>query len=286
MNYYLRSRSEILSELQIRVNDTADSRWSEKEKMTALNAAIRRWTDRLLIPFVYEPSTGLSSNSWTFDIPDYIDPRYMRPQIEQLGDENDYPYLYGKVDTWVNLLDYTVEPDGSGGFRLRTGGIRYDSDFRIVFWASPGPLPLDESSTSPVVLLDSTTSMTITTSENNMPRSGFVKIGNEWIQYAGLADGGTTITLSNLIRGIDGTTTATHAPDTTVDWGIAMDRADLIEQLINQATAIMHMQYLSQASPQEREAHTFITRYAQQAADEYWRSYHSAYEPIMKIDLR
>ena len=251
---------------------------------TAINSALRHWAGRVRVPFIYTLSTGLAAGSWTVDIPNFIDPRWMRPQIKTDAFTEAY-WVTGTGDTWVNLPDYDIEPDGSGGSTLRIRGRQYSSDVRIIHWQIPGPLPIDESSTSPVVLLDSSTSMTVTSSENNLPECGFIKVNSEWIQYSGLADAGTTLTLSNLVRGVAGTTEATHDPDDTVDWGIGVDRLDMIDQLLHQCRALLHAQYLAYASPQEREQHTFTTRWEQQLADEMLKNYVSSFEPIMRIDL-
>lgn len=283
MDYFLRSRSDLLAELKIRMRDTTNARWSEGEMGVAINGAIRRWANRVRIPFLYTLTTGLTTSSWTVALPDFIDHRFFRPQVQSDALSNYYTSL--QVDTWVDLNDYTVEPDGSGGRLLRVAGLLYDTDLRVIHWVAPGSVPADESVSSPVVLLDSSTSMTVTTSENNLPECGFIKVNNEWIQYSGLADAGTTLTLSNLQRGIRGTTEATHSPDDTIDWGVCADRLDLFEQLFNQCAASLHQQFLAYASPQEREAHTFVMRYSQQLADEYWQSYASSYQPKLIMDL-
>src|SRR5690606_22466861 len=60
---------------------------------------------------------------------------------------------------------------------------------------------------------------------------GYLKIGAEWMHYAGITRAASTTTLNNLTRGINGTTAASHASETTVYWGIAMPVRTLWNQL-------------------------------------------------------
>ena len=283
MPFFLSTRTEILDELSIRVRDTADSRYTEPEKVYAINGAIRKWANRVLVPFTTTLSTGFTSSSFTVQVPAYVNPRWMRPQIETSA--LDYYDIPASVDTWVDLPSYTVEPDGSGGHLIRSEGYLYTSDVRIIHWAAPGPVPITTSASDPVVLVDSTTSMTVTTATNRLSECGFIKVNSEWIQYSGIADAGSTLTLSNLVRGVMGTTTATHDADDVVDWGVPMDRIDLLEQLFSQAEATLHQMFITYANETESSKHQFAMRYAQQMADEYWKSYSSSYDPKLILDF-
>ena len=280
MNYYLRTQSDLLEELEIRMRSTSNDRWSTAELYVALNATIRRWARRVKVPFIYTITDGWTGTTFTLSLPDYIDPRFIRPQIStEANDEN--VDIVSDYETYVDVPGYSVEPSGNSNV-LRLNTIPYAADGRIIFWASPGHIP----SSLGKVLADSTTSMTVTIADMRLPDVGYIKVGNEWIQYAGMTSSGTVATLSNLVRSIDGTTTATHAENAEVNWGVPADHMDLYEQMMSQSAAVLYMMFLTDAAPAERDKFQWNMRYAQQMADEYWASYTSAYQPQLRISTR
>ena len=281
MNYFLRTQTEIYEELELRMRNTENSRWSREEMYSAINAVVRRWNQRVRIPFLYTISGGWAGTSFTLALPDYIDPRFMRPRISTTANDEGVS-LDTDYDTFIRMPGYEVEPDGDNGNTLRLNTIPYAAEGNILFWSPPGPVPTELGA----VAADSTTSMTVTISEMNLPKCGYIKVNNEWIQYAGLTHSGSVATLSNLVRSVLGTTTATHNATDVVNWGLPVDRIDLYEHLFAQCAATLHQMFLTNAAPAEREHHQWNMRYAQQQADEFWSGYYSAYEPQLHIETR
>lgn len=280
MNYFLRTQSDLLEELEIRMRSTDNDRWSTAEMYVAINATIRRWAQRVRVPFLYTISGGWSGTSFTLSLPDYIDPRFIRPQISTEANDANVE-IDSDYETYVDIPGYWVEPSTSGNV-LRLNTIPYTADGRILFWAAPGHIP----SSPGTVAADSTTSMTVTLTDMRLPLCGYIKVNSEWIQYAGMTTSGTVATLSNLIRGVNGTTTATQSNGDNVDWGVPVDRLDLYEQMMAQSSAVLYQMFLTDAAPAERDKFQWNMRYAQQQADEYWASYSSGYEPQLRITTR
>jgi hypothetical protein len=106
-----------------------------------------------------------------------------------------------------------------------------------------------------------------------------VKIEQEWLQYAGVTLGASTTTLNNLVRGCFDTTAAAHNTTTAVNFGVAVHRMDLYQQLYAHATAFLHGLYLTDAGVTEKEVHQWGIRYWQQMADDYWKTYTPARSP-------
>lgn len=277
---YLRTQTALKNEISRMNRNTSESKWTDREVAIAMNQCLQMWADKVKLPFIYTIPSGWSSSTNTVDLPSYIDAAWIRPQILVTNtgvSENDT-----SLSTYVPMKGYEIEPNASGGWTLRIRQHAYSALGRVVYWMAPGRIP--ESSV--VVDTDSSTSITLTTDEADMGRCGYVKINNEWIQYSGLDTDGSTVTLSNLVRGINGTTEATHATSDVVEWGIPVDKMGLYNQMVNQCAAILHTMSIMSDSTADRENHQFILRYSQQLADEFWRGYVSGYEPTITLDTR
>lgn len=271
MNPILRTQTEILSQLETLLMDTANERWSDANIYAAMNLALDQWRGRVLIPYVYTVSSGFVAGTYEYALPDFVDGPITPQDKEYVGD---WYYLTGlSADSlsWQNLLEYTVEPTTAGGRVLRFSFQPTESDGRILWWGSNGPVPTSLPVTSATIDSDDT-SVTLTT-KPTLNRSGFVKIDSEWLQYAGITEAATTLTLTNLVRGLNGTTAASHTGGATVTWGIAMDNEGLLRQVLDQARAHLMEMWLSNPSSRETAHYEKQMVYYQGRADAFWRRY-------------
>jgi hypothetical protein len=271
----LRLQTEIESELEALLGDGA-AVWTDAQRYRAINQALSVWQGRVLVPYVYTLTDGWEAEEYSFDLPDYIDGP-IDPQI--LRSSLDWPYIAitGDLSTWVDMEGYSLEANTTGGQTLRLHYTAYASEGRILWWGHNGPVP----TTIPVLndgITAASTSLTLTT-KPTIGRSGYIKIESEWMQYAGVTEGATTLTLTNLVRGVQGTTAAIHNSGTAVTWGIAMDRGELLLQLTYQATA--HLWWAKAANPGAAQADHIsgLYREAQQQAKTFWKSYVPARQP-------
>lgn len=270
---HLITQADLYTRIRERTRDTANRRWSQKEVYNAINDGLTRWSNRVFVPFLYTVTGGFTLGDYDYTLPWYISPPvdvqiYRQHYVDGLPIQtND-----GSMSTWVDFPAYRLEPDGSGGQVLRLEVVPYDTDARIVWWAQNGPVPATLATLN--ANISSTTATTCTFgSAPVIGPAGYVKIDDEWLAYAGYTQASSVTTLQNLVRGVNGTTAATHTSGATVYWGIAAHRPDLFNQMYHQAWANMHNLFLQDASPKEIEHHTFQLRFHQQMADEFWKNY-------------
>ena len=90
--------------------------------------------------------------------------------------------------------------------------------------------------------------------------------------YAGVTEGASTTTLGNLLRGINGTTAATHdgtSSPATVVWGVACDDMRHWSWLEALAGVYLHSLFANRASDTQRAHHEFMLRYLEKKATDY-----------------
>jgi hypothetical protein len=264
----LRSQSEIESELEALLVESGV--WTDVQRYRAINQALTTWQGRVLVPYLYTLSSGWTEDEHDFVLPDYID----GPIDPQILRNLDWPFdatLTEERSTWVEMEGYSLEVNATGGQTLRLHWPAYASDGRIKWWGHNGPVPTTLPVTN-AALTSSDTSLTLTT-KPTIGRSGYIKIDAEWMQYAGVTEAATTLTLTNLVRGVQGTTAASHLIGATVTWGIAMDKASLLQQLYHQAAA--NLWWVKAANPGSAQSDTISALYRenQSRADMFWRSY-------------
>jgi len=270
------AQNTALAELQARLRDSA-VRWTAIELYRSMSSAVTGWSRHVSIPFIYTLSGGWLTTTHEYTIPDYMGVR-IQPQRRITTTDN--------INQWEDIDGFSIEPDGSGGQKLRVDRIEGTSgattDARILWWGDQGPLP----STIPTIqtqLEAAATSLILTGLADGIGQSGYIKVGNEWIQYAGYSHNGTYYTLTNLVRGINNTTDAVHASAVSVYFGIAYPVIALLEQLYNQAQANAHAYGLVDVNETERSRYEFNMRYFQQQADDFWRSWVPVIAPRRRI---
>jgi len=185
----------------------------------------------------------------------------------------------------VDVPGWHVEPDGLGGQKIRLDTNPWPFAARIIYWAVNGPLPTALAALSADVT-STATSLSISSKPTIAP-NGYVCIDQEWMEYSGYTvDSATQTTLLNLDRGLNGTTATTHTAATSVYWGLGVLREDLWTQLEQQAIANLHGLFLTNAAPQETQAHIFQVRYYEQLAEEFWKGYVPPSAPAYQLGRR
>ncbi len=285
----LRSQNEILAYLKQQMRDTTGTtRWQPVEYYNTLNNAVRRWGKRVTIPFMVDLSTVFTPGVFEYSIPWYVQgPMELQHQITLNQYQDGTPiYISDTVlNTWVDVPGWHLEPDGAGGQKIRLDSEPWPFNARIIWWATNGPVPTVAPTLSAGIDSDDT-SLTIA-SKPVIGASGYVCIDQEWIAYAGYTvDSATTITLTNLLRGLNGTTATSHTSSTSVYWGLGVLREDLWSQLEQQCLANLHGLFLTNAAPQETQNHIFQVRYYEQLAEEFWRSYVPPKAPKLLLGRR
>lgn len=265
---YLRSQTELLAEMEARLRDTSNARWSDAEIYQALNDALDTWYGKVAAPHLYTVPGGWLASTFTYSLPAYLRPP-LYPEVERpipYDHEIDVATTY----TWVPVSAVT-EPDGSGGLTLRLLQPPHNLDGRIRWYAPnsrvPTTLPTTSGSTA-----DTATSMTLG-SAVDVEDAGYVKVGSEWIAYAGVTRNASTTVLNNLVRGLYGTTAATHNTGASVAWGVAVDDRRLWQQLRDQTQANCYRMEIGDGSVHETSRYEQYMNYYQTRADQFWPTY-------------
>lgn len=265
----VRTQYELYLELRRRLRDTSDARWSAVEKYDALNYAILSWGTRVLVPYVYTISGGWVTTTRQYTLPDYVRGK-IDPQIK-----------VGSNDYWEAITSYEIFPDTGTGTLLTLAFYPRTDTARVLWWAENSMVPNVVTTLNTTISSSDTSLITDTTAP--VGDAGFVKIGNEWMQYSGITIGTSTTTLNNLVRACFDTTAASHTSTASVYWGVAVHRDDLYIQLLDQASAHLHSMLITDGAAHEMEAHQWNLRYYQQRADEFWRRYAPARSPKMVL---
>lgn len=251
------TQADFLTQITIQSRNTG--KWTDEEIRFTVNQGIREWSNKVWVPFTYEFS--FSDTRQTYDLPRYIPGSF---QVQYQDDNED----------WCDVRVYGVDYNDNGSRQLRLtfmrGGGRAG---RILWWGRNGTAPLTD-----VVLLagisSTATSLTFT-SDEIVDDVGVVKIGDEWMQYAGRSISNGTTTLSNLVRGAYDTTAATHDADAPILFGFVVDRYDLLQQLSDYVFMQLYTLSLRHGSSTERQSYEGMLNFHMGRADGYWRRYTS-----------
>lgn len=268
----LRSQDALLSELKEEVGiGGSGGLWSDSNIYRALNRAVRKWAGKVVLPRLYSVSGGFTSSSWSYSLPRYIrgdiDVEIYRSNTWNQNAESD------TTGTWTTVFAGTIEPSDENGetavFRFHTAP--YTQSGRIKWWVENGPIPTN--STDLPLLSSGITDSDVTLVIDQTPTigdNGWVKVDGEYISYAGVTRGATTISLLNCERGLWGSTAAAHDAADTVYWCVAADDERLWEQLTHQTLANLHESKLHRGTVQDRRAHQEMVNYEQERADRFW----------------
>lgn len=265
---YIRSQTALLAALETVLRDTGNARWSDAEIYFAINESLLDWHGRVFVPALYTITDGFSPASYTYALPAYLHPPFNVQVSTPTNYINDTSAL-----TFRDVLSYTIEPEaGADGWVLRYGIVPPTAGGRIVYNLRNGPIPTTGQTLSGTIAADATS--LVLAAAVDVGDNGYVLIEQEWIRYAGMTKGATTTTLSNLVRGAEGSTAASHNASTAVAWGIAAPRQDLFSVLMDSARAVLHEMYLTNAAPGEQQKHQQMVTFYRQKAAEYWQGYY------------
>lgn len=254
MELVLMTRSAVVDQVRAMLRDTTDERWSDTEVQMAINQAMAFWVGRVSVPLVL--ATSFTDGVFEYALPDYI-----RGVV--------HPQWQDSEGIWHDYMAYTIQTDGAGGFVLRFFENPGSYTGRLYHWFANGQFPLGDVTLAASLASDGTTAAL---SASDAPEQGYVRIGSEWLQWAGVSRG-ATVTLEALTRGRYNTTAAAHSNGASVEWGIAMPSADLLEVLGYQVAAYLHRLFLSDGSAQERSQHERMVAYYDQQALLFWRKW-------------
>lgn len=266
---YLRSQTELLADCEARLRDTGNARWSDAEIYRALNDALLFWNDRVSVPHIYTITGGWLSNTFEYSLPNYVRPP-LRAEVRRPMPYQEFGVNAGTVYNW-QVIPTTTEPDGAGGLKLRLEAQPHTLEGRVVWMAPNSRMPTTVPTTSGST--DAAATSMVLGSAVDCDSTGYVKVNAEWLFYAGVTRAASTTTLLNLVRGLYGTTAATHSTSSSAAWGVAMDDLSLLRQLYDQAFAYLHSLYLTDAAQSEKSTHEKMMLHYQQRADAFWQTY-------------
>ena len=278
----IRKQSDIYSGILARNRDSSNERWSKAEVYNAINDALDEWRGRVSVPVTYTLSSY--GDDHYYDLPAWMTGTV---EVQQYIYSDEYENDTSGDGQWVIVPSSYTQHNASGTRQLVVPyPTEYDSG-RILTWIQNGPLP-NATITLSSDITASDTSMTVGTSDTgyDLEDAGYVIVDNEWIFYAGLDRSSypTSLVLSGLVRGQEGTTAASHDASDTVEWGVAVEDARLYEVLRAQVYAKMHELFLTDASPKEIDTHQWMMRWNDQKVRNFWRSYMPAKQPVWKLN--
>lgn len=274
MQVSVRTIDEIKDDIRAEVNDSGSSRWaSDAQVYRGMNEALRKWGDKCAVPMLYTITGGFVSGTYDYTLPDYVDGPIRVEHKRPVGLDYDSGDDTSRI--WETVTAYDVVPNSTGGRVLRLHYSPESVDAQIIFYAKQGPIPV--AATAPTLNADMTTSSTTLTigSKPVVARAGYVKIDNEWMSYAGVTEGASSLTLNNLVRGLFSTTAATHdgtGTPASVKWGVGTHNIRLYNHMNYMTCAYLHKLYLNKAIADQRDHHMDQMRYYMQVAMEEWRA--------------
>jgi hypothetical protein len=266
---YLRSQSDLLTEIKVLVRHSSGTRWSDAEYYTALNSVLYTWADNVKMPFLYTITNGWVASDYDYALPSYIRPPIFPQLLRRI------PYYEYEVESttssWQDVIGWELEPDGDGGQVLRLFAAPRSDEARVGFFAPNSRVPTTIPTTSGSTA-SSATSVTLE-SAVEVDDVGFIKIGAEWMSYAGVDRGASTTTLNNLNRALNGTTAATHNTSSNVLWGVGMDTLSLQKLLFDQWRSFLHAYFIQDGGTHEIGRHEKGLGYYEQLATNFWPTY-------------
>lgn len=278
MNLVYYTAADLLSHIRGMASDETETyRWTDGQIYRSLNVGLRSWGTRIAVPWLFSVPTDWS-NTQSYTLPDYMDERVVPQLRDSRGDED-------TVRHWQDLPGWSVEADGEGGLTLHFTLGPVTGEGRL-FWYRPVGHVTPVTATLDAEIDSDDTSLSLTLSEATPylnDQSGWVKIDDEWLGYAGVEKNGLTLTLSNLVRGLDNTTPATHAISSTVHFGICLPRHDLLDLLTHQTLLALHTMPMGDASISEKDHHSVMVRYHQDMVEKLWRRIRPARKTRIKL---
>ena len=256
---YFKTMTQLVTDLQVRVRDTAPSRWSAAEHRAALVGSCRRLgAIGYAVPSVYDGLT-LAANTYGYALPDRVQNIYA---VERRQSSEALPYE--PIPWWRE------EPDGITGapylwlnFEGSDWGLRVKY---MVIMPVPSALDLAVDDATNITAADTTITVdgAAATTLDDWPEPGWCKIDDEVISYTGIDTASETLT--GCTRGVWGTA-ATHADDAVVYSVVPGWKPDVFGVVLSLAQVELYQMELHDAPAKERDASTFMVRWMGQQAE-------------------
>lgn len=265
---YIRTQAELLADIEALIRDTSNARFTDAEIYRAINHALMVWADKVKLLYQYALPNGFAAGT-----KEYTLPRYIRPPIfPEIYLPN--PYFEHAVESysyeWRDVQGWDLQPDGATTSTLTVYNPRSELG-QVWFYAPNSRVPTTSPTTN-----ESITDTGVTLRLNghvDIDDVGIIKVDAEYISYTGVGRVGATTLLSGLVRGLYGTTAASHEASTTVLWCVGADTLSLYNQLYNQVRAVLAEMPQFDGSTHERSIYQQLMGYYQNLADEYWATY-------------
>lgn len=238
-------QSDIAGLILRAMNVTAGTRFTLAQTYLAMNNALMTMGERAAMPFQY--LFDITNGTREYTLPIYMD----GPAITVQWKSRTWPWnvdLGAEDDSrvWDTILMWQIYPNATGTRTLRFHVDPPTTEGRILYHVTPYPIPTPSNGTLPVTdaeISSSATSVVLTT-KPIIGRNGYIKIGSEWMEYHGYTEASTKYTLTNLVRGIFGTTAATQTITSTVEWGLAFDNPMMYDILQHETIANLCSLYM------------------------------------------
>jgi hypothetical protein len=252
---------------------TAD-RWTDAQIYSAMSLVLQSWQGRVRTPYTYTIVGGWVAGTYDYAIPAYIEAKTIQPQARVSA----WDWIDVGGETWADIQAYDVEPSATDGMVLRlhysnprSSIVGASNEGRLLWWGAPGPVPTTIPTLSAGIDADDT-SLTIA-SKPSIGRVGYVKIGTEWLQYSGYTEGASSITPTNLSRGLSGSTAASHSLGDPVVWGVAVESMALLNLLYDCTRMYLMQMYLSNPSSRETGQYEKQLVLFQNNVDKFWKGW-------------
>lgn len=264
---YLKTQAELLADIETRLRDTGNARWTDTEIYSAINDTLRTWDGRVSAPMIYVSSTDWPTSNYGVTLPDWIDERRLVMQIET---DNGY-------EDWQDSAGWTVAPNEDGTRRVQLAFIPSE-DYRILFWSANGQVPTTIPTLSAGITATDT-SLTVNAALPQLSPVGWLKVDSEYLCYAGYDLGSATTTLTNLTRAQNNSTAAIHALAASVYWCVATTQPSVWNQMYDQARAFLHELALQNAASADADRHERMTTFYSTKAMEFWKGWAPSFSP-------
>lgn len=267
---YLRTQGSLLDELRIKVRGDEGERWDNPlEYYTALNEVLYVWADQVKMPHVYTIPGGYLASIYEYTLPNYLRPPFY-PELLRRVPYYDYT-VESLTERWQPAPGWEVVGNGAGGQVLRLYSPPRNVEGQVGFYSPNSRVPVTIPETS------GSTSSTATTmtlgSAVDVDEVGHVKVDSEILAYYGVTYNASTTVLNNLIRGLNGTTAATHDTAREVQWCIGVDTPALWGLLFDMWKSRLHAYYMQDGGTHETGRHEKGMGYYDQKEINFWARY-------------
>lgn len=275
--------------MEARLTDASNALALDAQYYAGISEGVRLWEGHVAIPHLYSLSSGFAAGIFEYTLPSYIRaPFILQIKTAVFGLMGVQINTDDTVD-WIDVAGYEIEPTAAGGWNIRLQSYPYAEDGRIQWFSSNGPVPATiPTLTSGITSSDTSIALTVT-SAPDLNDSGYVKIENEYLAYGGLTRTSTTsYTLLNCVRGLYGSTAASHNSATSCTWCVAADDMKLWIQLLDYVSAYAHALQLHKATAEDSSRHEKLMSFYQSRADNFWKlhGYVSQRKPRLVLTQR